>query len=188
MGAAVRAERMQLTPVRLHANINVRDSLADGKSYFLVEAERVRAILDAAAAHTHVLGLFDELFRGTNSPERLAASRAAADWLLGREGLFLLATHEQELAQLAGRRRGVVALHFGEAIEDGRLVFPYRVRAGLCTAHNALRWLELAGYPPELVQQARDEVQAGAGDHSDGEPAHGDPPRLHGTDPPERRA
>ena len=162
IGAPVRATRLRCTPLRLVANINVHDSLADGKSYFLVEVERVQNILALAERSTHVLGIFDELFRGTNSSERLAASLEVARWLAARGGLFLLATHEQELARLAGSD-GIVALHFGDEIRDDALVFPYRVREGVSTSHNALRWLERCGYPRELVEGAKQRARAADG-------------------------
>ena len=82
-----------------------------------------------------------------------------AQWLAARGGLFLLATHEQELARLAGTD-GIVALHFGDEIRDGALVFPYRVRAGVSTSHNALRWLEQSGYPRVLVERAKARARA----------------------------
>lgn len=157
LGVPVRARGMRLVPVALHANINVRDSLADGKSYFLVEVERVHGILAAASASPQVLGIFDELFRGTNSRERLAASREIARHLAASGGLFLLATHDQELAALATEATvpGVFALHFRDEIVDGRMVFPYRLEPGVATTHNAIRLLEITGYPKDIVERAR---------------------------------
>lgn len=170
-GAPVRAARLRLTPLRLYANINVHDSLADGKSYFLVEVERVHGILAAARREPFVLAVFDELFRGTNSTERLAASREIARDLAGRGGLFLLATHELELTRLAFEEavEGIFALHFRDEIRDGRMVFPYRLYPGVGVAHNALRLLELSGYPGDLVARAREHAalhqpEAGADD------------------------
>ncbi len=156
-GAPVRAASLRLTPLRLYANINVHDSLADGKSYFLVEVERVQAILAAAERDRFVLAVFDELFRGTNSTERLAASREIARTLAESGGLFLLATHEIELTRLVFEEavEGVFALHFRDEIRDGRMTFPYTVLPGVGVAHNALRLLELSGYPPDLVARAR---------------------------------
>lgn len=161
-GAPVRARAMRLTPLALHANINVRDSLADGKSYFLVEVERVRDILAAAARGPAVLGVFDELFRGTNAHERLAASREIARHLAASGGLFLLATHDQGLARLAAEEAapGIVALHFEDEIRDGQMVFPYRARPGVARSHNAIRLLAIAGYPPDLVERARAHAEA----------------------------
>lgn len=157
IGAPVRAASMSLVPLRLHANINVRDSLGDGKSYFLVEVERVREVLVAASGDRKVFGVFDELFRGTNSTERLAASREIARTLAAAGGIYLLATHDQDLMRLVSQERvdGIDALHFRDDIEDGRMVFPYRAHAGVSRAHNALRLLELCGYPEDLVRRAR---------------------------------
>jgi DNA mismatch repair ATPase MutS len=158
-GARVRARALRVTPLRVHAHIHVRDSLADGKSTFLVEVERVREVLDAAAASPDVLGILDELFRGTNSIERIAAGRAIAMHLAATGALFLVATHDPELAHLAAERvPGTAALHFGDAIEAGRMVFPYRVAPGLARTRNALRLLEIAGYPPAVVAAARQEA------------------------------
>jgi hypothetical protein len=164
LGAPVRARGMRLVPVALHANINVRDSLADGKSYFLVEVERVQGILTAAAASPSVLGIFDELFRGTNSRERLAASREIARHLAASGGLFLLATHDQEMAALANEAAvpGIFAVHFRDEITDGRMVFPYRLEPGVATTHNAIRLLEISGYPREIVERARQAAEGGA--------------------------
>ena len=156
-GAPARAQRMRLVPVALHANINVHDSLADGKSYFLVEVERVGEVLRAAAASRLRLGIFDELFRGTNSTERLAASREVARTLAASGGLDLLATHDVELTRLVTDEglEGAGVIHFRDEIEAGRMTFPYRAHRGTATTHNAIRLLELSGYPADLVARAR---------------------------------
>ena len=155
-GARVRARALRVTPLRVHAHIHVRDSLADGKSTFLVEVERVRAVLEAADRDRFVLGILDELFRGTNSIERIAAGRAIATHLAATGALFLVATHDPELAQLAVEGTvGTTAVHFGDEIVEGRMHFPYRLQPGQARTRNALRLLDIAGYPPALVRAAR---------------------------------
>ena len=59
IGCPVRAARMRWTPVALHALVNVRDALADGKSYFFVEVERVLGVLRAATGTPFVFAVFD---------------------------------------------------------------------------------------------------------------------------------
>jgi DNA mismatch repair ATPase MutS len=144
--------------LKLEANINVRDSLADGKSYFLVEVERVKDVLDEAAQTPFVLTVFDELFRGTNSNERLAASREIARRLAAQGSLCLLATHDLELTRLVNEEavEGIAALHFRDEIEAGHMVFPYVAHRGVSGVHNALRLLELSGYPADLVARAQE--------------------------------
>ncbi len=158
-GGVVRAQRVRLTPLRLRALIHVRDSLADGKSYFKVEVERVREVIETVGREAHVLAVFDELFRGTNSIERIAAGRAIARHLAASGGLFLLATHDHELARLAEQAAdGVVAWHFGDEVVDGALHFSYALEPGVSRAHNAIRLLEEAGYPTAIVTEARAEA------------------------------
>jgi DNA mismatch repair ATPase MutS len=175
-GARVRARVLRLTPLRVHAHIHVRDSLADGKSTFLVEVERVREVLAAADREPGVLGILDELFRGTNTVERIAAGRAIATHLAATGALFLVATHDPELAHLASEGvPGVRAVHFGDAIVGGRMEFPYRLETGLARTRNALRLLEIAGYPQAVVAAARREAGQRGLDTTD---AAGDEPDV----------
>jgi DNA mismatch repair ATPase MutS len=160
LGSPVRARSMRLSPLRLRSLIHVRDSLADGKSYFLVEVERVLELIRLTGQEAHVFVVVDELFRGTNSVERVAASRAIARHWAASRALFLLATHDLDLARLADPQDvpGTTAWHFPDEIQDGALRFPYRLQPGWSNTHNALRLLELAGYPPAIVQEARGEA------------------------------
>ena len=52
------------------------DNPASGKSYYLIEVESVLALVHAARERAPQLMLFDELFRGTNAVERIAAGEA----------------------------------------------------------------------------------------------------------------
>jgi DNA mismatch repair ATPase MutS len=49
----------------------------------------------------------------------------------------------------------MAALHFRDEIHGGQMTFPYVAHRGVAAAHNALRLLELTGYPDDLVQRAR---------------------------------
>ncbi len=80
-GAPVRAQSLRITPLALGASIALTDSLAEGRSKFLAEVERLSAILNISAA-TPVLFLVDEIFSGTNSEDRLTAARSVLDKLL----------------------------------------------------------------------------------------------------------
>jgi DNA mismatch repair ATPase MutS len=161
MGAPVCARAFQWTPLSLYTDVNVRDSLDDGKSYFQVEVERVREAIRAARESPFVLVLFDELFRGTNSTERQAASRAILGYLASTGALAVVATHDHALTTLGreGGESGVENRHFQEAISESGMSFDYRLREGPATTRNALRLLELSGYPEVVIRQAHDELE-----------------------------
>jgi DNA mismatch repair ATPase MutS len=96
--------------------------------------------------------LIDEAFRGTNPHERVAAS-AAVLRRLSQQDLVVAATHDRELCELL---EGPFTLgFFTEDVEGDDVVFDYRLRPGVLQTTNAIALLERAGFPAELVAEAR---------------------------------
>ncbi len=163
MGGPVQAHWMRWTPMVISSDINVRDSLDDGKSYFAVEVERVEGILRRAQAGEKILGLFDELFRGTNSMERQAIAMALLAHLRKAGGLYLVATHDLAITRLEGEIPGVANYHFRETVDGISMLFDYQLRPGPAPTRNAIRVLESRGYPEALVKEARERLAASEG-------------------------
>ena len=150
-GAPVNAEHLQTSLFRIFTCIKVSDSVQDGLSYFYAEVKRLQALLAAAEMDDPlpVLFLIDEIFRGTNSRERLIGSRSYIRKLAQGISVGLVATHDLELIKLAEEIEGVVNQHFREEVRDGRMVFDYRLRSGPCPTTNALTIMRLEGLPVE---------------------------------------
>ncbi|HEX7528143.1 MAG TPA: hypothetical protein VF425_03470, partial [Thermoanaerobaculia bacterium] len=68
------------------------ESLADGTSYYLGEVRRVRELTRAAEDGRPRLFLLDELFRGTNTIERIAAGKAVLSHLARSPHFTLVST------------------------------------------------------------------------------------------------
>lgn len=150
-GATVNADRLEASLFRIFTCIKVSDSVQDGLSYFYAEVKRLQALLAAAKAEDvlPVLFLIDEIFRGTNSRERLIGSRSYIRDLAKGPPVGLVATHDLELIKLADEIEFVTNLHFREEVSDGRMVFDYRLRPGPCPTTNALTIMRLEGLPVE---------------------------------------
>jgi DNA mismatch repair ATPase MutS len=150
-GAPVNATHLQTSLFRLFTCIKVSDSVQDGLSYFYAEVKRLQALLAATQMNDTlpVLFLIDEIFRGTNSRERLIGSRSYIRALSQGPSLGLIATHDLELIKLADEIEGVTNYHFREEVHDGRMVFDYRLRSGPCPTTNALKIMSLEGLPVE---------------------------------------
>jgi DNA mismatch repair ATPase MutS len=129
--------------------IKVSDSVQDGLSYFYAEVKRLQALSAATRVDDElpVLFLIDEIFRGTNSRERLIGSRSYIRAMSQSSAMGLVATHDLELIRLADEIKGVANLHFREEVSDGRMVFDYRLRPGPCPTTNALVIMRLEGLP-----------------------------------------
>jgi hypothetical protein len=156
IGSPVVAGQMALSPVRLLTDVRIRDDLARNESYFLSEVRRLRRMVADVGAETRLLGLIDEPFRGTNSSERTAAGVALAEHLLGSGNLFLLATHEETLAQTAAASDVAENHHFQEHLTAQGITFDYLLCPGPASTKTAIRILEQEQYPQTLLDRARE--------------------------------
>jgi MutS domain V len=129
------------------------DDLSHGKSYYQVEVEAVLALVQASRAREPHLFLFDELFRGTNAVERIAAAEAVLNELTAnRTHIIVTATHDGELVDLL--RHSYVPYHFTDSLGPRGLVFEYRLQPGPATTRNAITLLKIHGAPDSLVSRA----------------------------------
>jgi DNA mismatch repair ATPase MutS len=154
-GAPVCAQSFSLTPMQVLTSMRVKDSLERGVSYFYAEVQRIKAVLDAAvAAKGQAMFLLDEILLGTNTRERQIASREVLRLLLATGACGGVTTHDLSLASLAEEYGGkVVNMHFRDHLENGKMVFDYRLRQGVVDTTNALRVLKMAGVPVEDTEQ-----------------------------------
>ncbi|WLT32181.1 hypothetical protein [Geothrix sp. PMB-07] len=146
------AERATIPAAQVRSSIRREDRLAQGDSYYLAELERVREMLQDAEGGNLWLFLIDEIFRGTNTLERVSAATAVLHHL-GRAHLTMVTTHDLELQDLLSDTFDM--FHFSEQIVDGKYGFNYRIQAGPTTGRNAIRLLELRGYPETITREAR---------------------------------
>jgi DNA mismatch repair ATPase MutS len=101
-GAPVSAARARLSSFTLCASNSISDSLLDGKSKFLAEAERLCAILRQTRTGKPVLFLVDEILSGTNSQDRRIACESIVRALIAVGAVGILSTHDLALTEIAG--------------------------------------------------------------------------------------
>lgn len=167
---------------RVMTSMALRDDLMGGDSYFMVEIKALKRILDAcektlrkepggflagiqeegrsrverAAGKSTppVLCFVDEVLRGTNTVERIAASSRILQSLTGKGVLCFAATHDIELTQLL--EDTYENYHFEETIEEGDISFNYLLKRGRTQSRNAIRLLEAMGYDSNVIKEAED--------------------------------
>lgn len=138
---------------RVYSSMSLRDDIESGESYYIVEIKAIKRILDAATEKKGKVFCFvDEVLRGTNTVERIAASTQILKSLNGKDILCFAATHDIELTQLLSGQYD--NYHFSEEIREGDVVFDYRLQSGRATTRNAIRLLELMGYDGEIIEKA----------------------------------
>jgi len=141
-------------------SIRLEHSIESGKSHFFSEIERILLFLRTAEATGRGVFLIDELFRGTNTPERIAAAKAVLEQM-ARHAQVLATTHDVELQAYLERQFSIY--HFTEN-PDLAEVFDYKLHAGISHARNAIALLERIGFSDSIIGEARrllDENEAG---------------------------
>lgn len=135
--------------IRVSTSIKREDSLEFGKSYYFVEIERLLAHIQEAQASGNSIFLLDEIFRGTNTVERVSAAVAVLE-KLSDANLVLVTTHDVELQDLLVE---FDMYHFRENADASNL-FSYKIRVGPSTTRNAIELLKIIGYPEDVTARA----------------------------------
>lgn len=145
------AKEFLLPRAKVMTSIALRDNLLKGESYFIVEVKSLKRIVDAFGGKARLLCFVDEILRGTNTAERIAASTSLLSYLVHPNCLCMAATHDIELTRLLGEYKQI---HFTETLTEAGMTFSYRVLEGPSNSKNAIALLELMGFPEEVTQRA----------------------------------
>lgn len=140
----------------IFSSMALRDNIYQGESYFIAEIKALKRILEAKDENLPVLCFVDEVLRGTNTVERIAASTQVLREFQRRNILCFAATHDIELTFLLEKE--FENYHFQEQIQDGEVLFDYRLYKGRSNSRNAIRLLELLGYETDIVEGANEMV------------------------------
>lgn len=145
-GAPVRAATMVISPVTLGATLRIEDSLQEGHSRFYAEILRISAIVAVARERRPLLFLLDEILHGTNSHDRRIGAGAIVRALVDAGAIGLVTTHDLALTELVAPLKGRAAnVHFEDRLEDGKILFDYRMRDGIVEHSNALALMRAIG-------------------------------------------
>jgi len=169
------AKAFNIRPSLVVTSMVMRDDLTGGESYFIVEIKSLKRIIDLVEKHPCTC-FVDEILRGTNTAERIAASAAVLEYLCAQDTLDLFrnrgkqaelqacfplfrkrsicvaATHDIELTRiLAGKYDNY---HFREQVTDDGIVFDYKLQDGPATTRNAIKLLRFMDFDPAIVERA----------------------------------
>ena len=137
---------------RVFSSMALRDDLASGRSYFIVEIEALKRIMDAIEGTYPVMCFVDEVLRGTNTVERIAASAQILAELKQRGVFVFAATHDIELTRLL--EEAFANYHFEETIQGEDISFSYQLKTGKAKSRNAIRLLGMLGFEESIIDNA----------------------------------
>lgn len=140
---------------KIYSSIRITDNLLDNTSYYLQEVLNIKELIDVSKDSSPCLFVLDEIFKGTNTVERISGGKAILSFLNKKNHTVLVSTHDIELTELL-EKDTYELFHFSEQIENNSLYFDHKLKGGKLTTRNAIKILDLYNYPPEIIKNAKE--------------------------------
>lgn len=137
---------------RIFSSITIADSLQEEKSYYFEEMRIIKEFIRESNLEGPCFFILDEIFKGTNTIERVSAGKAILSYLSKNENLVFVSTHDTELNDLLKTQYDLY--HFSETIAAEELIFDHTIKKGPLTTRNAIRILEINDYPASIIADA----------------------------------
>lgn len=150
----VLADSFETTFYQVFSSMALNDNILGEESYFVVEIKSMKRIFNALSDEYPLMIFVDEVLRGTNTAERIAASSQILRKLSQENALCFAATHDIELTDLL--EDVMDNYHFSEQIQEdsGNITFDYKLKAGKADSRNAILLLKAYGFPQDVVDAA----------------------------------
>lgn len=137
---------------RVYSSMALQDNIFNNESYYIVEIKSLKRILDSVRKDQPILCFVDEILRGTNTLERIAASSEILCMLAKENVICMAATHDLELTHILENYYD--NYHFQEEVLENDITFDYKIYQGRAVSKNAIKLLKIIGYNEKLIQAA----------------------------------
>ena len=144
-GSYVCANSMYFSKMKVITSMRIRDDLSGGISTFYAELKRIKKIVDLSKKEPHTLFLIDEIFRGTNSIDRLKGAQGVLRELSKSHVSGMITTHDLEVCNLEKENPNIINCSFNEHYTDGEIYFDYKLKKGRSQTTNAEYLLRKVG-------------------------------------------
>lgn len=138
--------------LKIFSAIRLSDNLMNDKSYYFEEVLTIKEMIEKSQTNESNLFLLDEIFKGTNTIERISAGRAVLSYLNNKNNIVFVSTHDIELAEMLKDTYNLY--HFSEQVENKSVDFDFKLKEGKLKSRNAIRILEINDYPEQIITEA----------------------------------
>jgi DNA mismatch repair ATPase MutS len=146
------ARQFSLSRLKIYSAIRISDDLMNDKSYYFEEVLTIKEMIEKSQMSECNLFLLDEIFKGTNTIERISAGSAVLSYLNNESNIVFVSTHDIELADLL--QDTYELYHFRELVDNKTIDFDFKLKSGKLKNRNAIRILEINDYPVQIITEA----------------------------------
>ena len=137
------------------SSMAVRDNVSEGDSYFVTEIKSLKRIIDKVE-DVRCICYIDEILKGTNTIERIAASSSVLEYLHDKNCICMVASHDIELTSILKDKYD--NYNFCEQITDNGIIFDYKLKQGASQTRNAIKLLDFMDFDTSIVDNAENRV------------------------------
>jgi hypothetical protein len=146
LGTATCATEFSCSIFKIYTSMRISDNLDKNISSFYAELLRIKMILEAASKNKKTLFLLDEVFRGTNSKDRILGAREVLKHLSTKNTTGFVSTHDIELSELeTNQQLKIKNFHFKESYKNNKIYFDYKLRDNVCNTSDAIYLMKMVG-------------------------------------------
>jgi DNA mismatch repair ATPase MutS len=148
----VMADSYDASYFKVASSMALQDNLYNKESYYIVEIKSLKRIIDMLEDKIPMLCFVDEVLRGTNTLERIAASSRILLSLAKGNAICFAATHDIELTHIL--EKFYSNYHFQEQVVEDDVLFDYVLQEGRAVSKNAIKLLKIMGYEDYIIEDA----------------------------------
>ncbi len=146
------ARYFSMSRLKIYSAIRISDDLMNDKSYYFEEVLTIKEMIEKSQIQESNLFLLDEIFKGTNTIERISAGKAVLSYLNSERNIVFVSTHDIELADMLFDQYELY--HFSEQVDNKTVDFDFKLKNGKLKNRNAIRILEINDYPKQVIIEA----------------------------------
>jgi hypothetical protein len=146
------ADKFEMPYSKIFSSITISDSLLEEKSYYFEEMRIIKEFIQESTHTAPCFFILDEIFKGTNTIERVSAGKAILSYLAKSNNLVFVSTHDTELNELLKSEYDLY--HFSETVAAQELIFDHTIKKGPLKTRNAIKILEINDYPASIIADA----------------------------------
>ncbi len=145
-GAPVLGSKFRAGYMEVMTSMRIADDVNEGISTFYAELLRIQNMIQYSKKKKPMIVLIDEIFRGTNSADRILGATETIHSLEKEWITIMVSTHDFELCELGeNKNREAYNYHFTEYYEDDKIKFSYKMQQGRAQTTNAKFLLKMVG-------------------------------------------
>jgi len=145
IGTRVCATSFSAPITDIYTCMRTTDSLTENISTFYAELKRIKMVITKTEMPVPMLFLIDEIFRGTNSEDRIEGAKIVLRNLNKPNVMGLITTHDLAICEIVGESSNYRNYNFKETYENNEIHFDYIIREGVSTTRNAKYLMKMVG-------------------------------------------